>query len=157
MDLSQNASISSSISVGGAILGEMAGLGRLHRNTVQHAPFMVLKSPDVPSVLIETAYISNAEDERNLGSAKHQEKLARAVLSGIRRYFDANPSQRVMTAAARPANTPRNIQHVIRRGDTLSGIADRYNTSMQRIRSVNGLRSDTVRLGQTLRIPVEST
>ncbi|MFZ1623252.1 MAG: N-acetylmuramoyl-L-alanine amidase [Gammaproteobacteria bacterium] len=157
MDLSQNASISSSISIGGAILGEMAGLGPLHRNTVQHAPFMVLKSPDVPSVLIETAYISNAEDERNLGSVQHQEKLARAVLGGVRRYFDANPATGVMAATPRPGKVPRDIQHVIGRGDTLSAIADRYNTSMQRIRSANGLRSDTVRLGQKLRIPVEST
>lgn len=157
MDLSQNASISSSISIGGAILGEMAGLGHLHRNTVQHAPFMVLKSPDVPSVLIETAYISNPDDERDLGSAKHQEKLARAVLGGIRRYFDANPTAGVMAATARSEKAPRDIRHVIRRGDTLSGIAGRYNTSMQRIRSVNGLRSDTVRLGQTLRIPAERT
>ncbi len=157
MDLSQNASISSSISIGGAILGEMAGLGRLHRNTVQHAPFMVLKSPDVPSVLIETAYISNPEDERDLGSAQHQEKLARAVLGGVRRYFDANPTAGVMAATARSESPPRDIRHVIRRGDTLSGIADRYKISMQRIRSVNGLRSDTVRLGQTLRIPAERT
>lgn len=157
MDLSQNASISSSIRVGDSILGEMATLGRLHRDKVQHAPFMVLKSPDVPSVLVETAYISNAEDERNLGSAKHQEKLARAMLSGVRRYFDANPARGVMTAAARPPQPSRDIQYVIRRGDTLSGIADRHKTSMQRIRAANGLRSDTVRLGQTLRIPVEST
>ncbi len=157
MDLSQNASISSSISIGGAILGEMAGLGHLHRNTVQHAPFMVLKSPDVPSVLIETAYISNPDDERDLGSAKHQEKLARAVLGGVRRYFDANPTAGVMAATAPSEKAPRDIRHVIRRGDTLSGIADRYNISMQRIRSVNGLRSDTVRLGQTLRIPAERT
>ncbi len=157
MDLSQNASISSSISVGDAILGEMATLGRLHRDKVQHAPFMVLKSPDVPSVLIETAYISNPEDERNLGSAKHQEKLAHAVLGGVRRYFDANPARDVIIAAVRPAETSRDIRHVIRRGDTLSGIADRYKTSMQRIRALNGLRSDSVQLGQTLRIPVEST
>lgn len=157
MDLSQNASISSSISVGDAILREMAGLGRLHRDRVQHAPFMVLKSPDVPSVLIETAYISNPEDERNLGSASHQDKLARAVLGGIRRYFDGNPGRGVLTAAARPEEPRRDIRHVIRRGDTLSAIADRYNTSMQRIRAANGLRSDTVRLGQTLRIPVETT
>jgi N-acetylmuramoyl-L-alanine amidase len=157
MDLSQNASISSSISVGDAILREMAGLGRLHRDRVQHAPFMVLKSPDVPSVLIETAYISNPEDERNLGSARHQDKLARAVLGGIRRYFDGNPGRGVLTAAARPEEPSRDIRHVIRRGDTLSAIADRYNTSMQRIRAANGLRSDTVRLGQTLRIPVETT
>jgi N-acetylmuramoyl-L-alanine amidase len=157
MDLSQNASISSSISVGDAILREMAGLGRLHRDRVQHAPFMVLKSPDVPSVLIETAYISNPEDERNLGSARHQDKLARAVLGGIRRYFDGNPGRGVLTATARPEEPRRDIRHVIQRGDTLSAIADRYNTSMQRIRAANGLRSDTVRLGQTLRIPVETT
>lgn len=157
MDLSQNASISSSISVGDAILGEMAGIGRLHRDKVQHAPFMVLKSPDVPSVLIETAYISNPEDERNLGSARHQDKLARAVLGGIRRYFDGNPGRGVLTVATRPEESRRDIRHVIRRGDTLSALADRYNTSMQRIRAANGLRSDTVRLGQTLRIPVEST
>jgi N-acetylmuramoyl-L-alanine amidase len=157
MDLSQNASISSSISVGDAILREMAGLGRLHRDRVQHAPFMVLKSPDVPSVLIETAYISNPEDERNLGSARHQDKLARAVLGGIRRYFDGNPGRGVLTAAAGTEEPARDIRHVIRRGDTLSAIADRYNTSIQRIRAANGLRSDTVRLGQTLRIPVETT
>jgi N-acetylmuramoyl-L-alanine amidase len=157
MDLSQNASISSSISVGDAILGEMVALGRLHRDTVQHAPFMVLKSPDVPSVLIETAYISNPDDERDLGSARHQEKLARAVLGGVRRYFAANPSQGVMAATSRPANGFRDIRHVIRRGETLSGIADQYKTSTQRIRSVNGLRSDTVRLGQTLQIPAERT
>ena len=119
---------------------------------------MVLKSPDVPSVLIETAYISNPEDERNLGSASHQEQLARAMLGGVRRYFDANPrTWRDDRWRSGLRKRSRDIRHVIRRGDTLSGIADRYKTSMQRIRTVNGLRSDTVRLGQTLRIPVEST
>jgi N-acetylmuramoyl-L-alanine amidase len=89
---------------------------------------------------------------------RHQEKLARADAGAeVRRYFDANPARGAIVAGVRPAEVPRDIRHVIRRGDTLSGIADRYKTSMQRIRTVNGLRSDTVRLGQTLRIPVEST
>ena len=91
MDLSQNAAISSSFGVGDAILGRMGELGGLHRPRVQQAPFMVLKSPDVPSVLVETAYISNPVDERNLRSDQHQDRLAQALLDGIRSYFAANP------------------------------------------------------------------
>lgn len=174
MDLSQNASISSSIAVGDAILGNMSRLGRLHRRTVQQAPFMVLKSPDVPSVLVETAYISNPTDERNLRSPSHQQELARAMLDGIRKYFVANPpgnsvsrpatttaavdvSPRatVRTAASLAAERPQ--QHVIRRGDTLSGVASLYRVSLSSLRAANRLRSDTVRVGQKLRIPAEST
>lgn len=170
MDLSQNASISSSIAVGDAILGNMGRLGRLHRRTVQQAPFMVLKSPDVPSVLVETAYISNPTDERNLRSASHQQALARAMLDGIRKYFAANPPG---NAVSRPATTvasadvrsgattgkgaARPQQHVIRRGDTLSGVASLYRVSLSSLRDANRLRSDTVRVGQKLRIPRESS
>lgn len=174
MDLSQNASISSSIAVGDAILGNMSRLGRLHRRTVQMAPFMVLKSPDVPSVLVETAYISNPTDERNLRSPSHQQELARAVLDGIRKYFAANPpgnsvSRPPSTVAAAdelprvPALTRASLsagrpqQHVIRRGDTLSGVASLYRVSLSSLRAANRLRSDTVRVGQKLRIPSEST
>jgi N-acetylmuramoyl-L-alanine amidase len=174
MDLSQNASISSSIAVGDAILGKMSRLGRLHRRTVQQAPFMVLKSPDVPSVLLETAYISNPTDERNLRSSSHQQELARAVLDGIRKYFAANPPgnslSRPATTAAAVEVSPwatgstsngsaaeRPQQHVIRRGDTLSGVASLYRVSLSSLRTANRLRSDTVRVGQRLRIPAEST
>jgi len=170
MDLSQNASISSSIAVGDAILGNMSRLGRLHRRTVQMAPFMVLKSPDVPSVLVETAYISNPTDERNLRSASHQQALARAILDGIKKYFAANPPG---NSTARPATTVASVgprpgastgpaparpgQHVIRRGDTLSGVASLYRVSLRSLREANSLRSDTVRVGQKLRIPRESS
>lgn len=166
MDLSQNASISSSIAVGDAILGNMSRLGRLHRRTVQQAPFMVLKSPDVPSVLVETAYISNPTDERNLRSPSHQQELARAVLDGIRKYFAANPPGNsvsrppttVASADASPVGTvPRPQQHVIRQGDTLSGVASLYRVSLSSLRAANRLRSDTVRVGQKLRIPTESS
>lgn len=170
MDLSQNASISSSIAVGDAILGNMSRLGRLHRRTVQQAPFMVLKSPDVPSVLVETAYISNPTDERNLRSAAHQKALARAMLDGIRKYFAANPPGNAdgrppMTVASAPAPSRstastaavRPQQHVIRRGDTLSGVASLYRVSLSSLRAENRLRSDTVRIGQKLRIPREAS
>jgi N-acetylmuramoyl-L-alanine amidase len=168
MDLSQNASISSSIAVGGSILDRMSRLGPLHRASVQQAPFMVLKSPDVPSVLIETAYISNPVDEQNLSSAPHQEALARAILDGVRNYFAANPpgnpvSRPPTTVAASgstatPADGPaRPRQHVIRRGDTLSGVASLYSVSLRSLRTANRLSSDTVRVGQTLRIPSERT
>jgi len=168
MDLSQNASISSSIAVGDAILGRMVGLGRLHRRTVQQAPFMVLKSPDVPSVLIETAYISNPADEQDLRSPAHQDALARAILDGARNYFAANPpgnpvSRPPTTVAAagsfreRAARPALARQHVIRRGDTLSGVASLYRVSLSSLRAANRLRSDIVWVGQRLRIPREDT
>ena len=139
MDLSQNASISSSIAVGDAVLGRMRTLGRLHRTSVQQAPFMVLKSPDVPSILVETAYISNPTDERNLRSSRHQDALAGAVLDGVRSYFASNPpvGRPATTLAATPQPPARcgrrsnARRHVIRRGDTLSGIANRYNVSVR--------------------------
>ena len=170
MDLSQNASISSSIEVGDAILRPMGRLGRLHRPSVQQAPFMVLKSPDVPSVLVETAYISNPTDEQNLRSSAHQQKLAGAILAGIQDYFAANPPgdapvdadsrppTTVASASPRPESTAgTSRQHVVQRGDTLSGVATRYNVSLSRLRSANGLRSDTVWVGQKLRIPRQSS
>jgi len=165
MDLSQNASISSSIAVGDAVLRRMGKLGRLHRTSVQQAPFMVLKSPDVPSILVETAYISNPTDEQNLRSARHQDALAGAVLDGVRNYFASNPPVgRPATTLAAATSSPRQApdsakprRHVIRRGDTLSGIAVRYNVSVRSLRNANSLHSDTVMVGQTLRIPREST
>jgi N-acetylmuramoyl-L-alanine amidase len=154
MDLSQNASISSSIAVGDAILKHLGGLGSLHRSRVQQAPFMVLKSPDVPSVLVETAYISNPAEERRLRSAQHQQALAEAIKAGIEDYFRANPPG----APAPPAQAPVTAaaRHVVRRGDTLSTVAVRYGVSLASLRAANGLRSDTVRVGQTLRIPQDT-
>lgn len=154
MDLSQNAALSSSITAGDAILRQLAGLGTLHRRTVQQAPFMVLKSPDVPSVLVETAYISNPTDERRLRSPEHQERIARAILGGIRQYFRANPPPRTIMASTRAAPS---IQHVIRRGDTLTSLAGRYNVSVRRIRVANSLNNDQIRVGQRLVIPREDT
>lgn len=156
LDLSQNAAISSSIQVGESILGQMKHLGHLHRSTVQMAPFMVLKSPDVPSILVETAYISNPEDERNLKTPAYQDRLARAILAGVREYFSRNPPRGTILASAHPrGGSP--LEYVIQRGDTLSAIASRYRVSVQELRAANRLRGDRLLAGQTLTIPGDDT
>jgi N-acetylmuramoyl-L-alanine amidase len=87
LDLSQTATIQSSLDVGDEILQELQHQGKLHRDTVQQAGFMVLKSPATPSILVETAFISNPEEERKLSNRQHQDKMAQAILNGIKRYF----------------------------------------------------------------------
>jgi N-acetylmuramoyl-L-alanine amidase len=153
LDLSQNASLSASLDVGEEILDELAGFTHLRKRRVQQAPFLVLKSPDVPSLLIETAFISNPEDERKLRSGRHQQRLANAIVDGVRNYFYANPpaGSRVARLARNGPPPPR--QYAVRRGDTLSEIAARYNVSLRHIRSANQLRNDRIVVGQVLRIP----
>ncbi len=144
LDLSQTATIEASVDVADNILGEMKRLGKTHKSTVQQAGFMVLKSPDIPSVLVETAFISNPAEEKRLRSSSHQEALARALLRGIRNYFASHPPPGTHMAARK---------HVIERGDTLGHIAKRYQVSLNSLRGFNDLKSDTLRIGETLRIP----
>jgi N-acetylmuramoyl-L-alanine amidase len=144
LDLSQTATIEASVDVADNILGEMKRLGKTHKSTVQQAGFMVLKSPDIPSVLVETAFISNPTEEKRLRSSSHQEKLARAMLKGIRNYFASHPPPGTVLAAR---------EHVIKRGDTLGHIAQRYQVSLNSLRGFNSLKNDTLRIGETLRIP----
>jgi N-acetylmuramoyl-L-alanine amidase len=154
LDLSQNAALSASLSVGSEVIGELSQIGKVHRRTVQQAGFIVLKSPDMPSILVETAYISNPSEEAKLRSSAHQKKLATAILNGIRSYYYENPppdTQIAMNIRKKPASE---VRHVIARGDTISEIAERYNVSVASIRSANRLRNDNIRVGQALSIPV---
>ena len=91
LDLSQAATISDSLKLGKAVLGELGEINTLHKTQVEQAGFAVLKAPDIPSILIETAFISNPEEERRLKDDAYQDKMADAILGGIRRYFSANP------------------------------------------------------------------
>lgn len=91
LDLSQTATISDSLKLGKAVLGELGSINRLHKASVEQAGFAVLKAPDIPSILIETAFISNPEEERRLNDDAYQDKMAEAIISGIRKYFSANP------------------------------------------------------------------
>ncbi len=92
LDLSQTATISDSLKLGRHVLAELGGINTLHKESVEQAGFAVLKAPDIPSVLVETAFISNPEEEKRLNDEGYQEKMARAILSGIKRYFAKNPA-----------------------------------------------------------------
>lgn len=91
LDLSQTATINDSLKLGKAVLNEIGGINRLHKASVEQAGFAVLKAPDIPSILIETAFISNPEEERRLNDDAYQDKMAEAIISGIRKYFAKNP------------------------------------------------------------------
>lgn len=153
LDLSQNAAIGASLEVGDAIISQLAGVGSVHRRKVQQAGFLMLKSPDVPSVLVELNFISNPGEERKLTDGGHQARLADAILAGVRHYFYVNPPVDSVIAANLRRNPARTVRHVIRRGDTLSEIAERYNVSSSAIRAANKLSGNTIRVGQTLTIP----
>ncbi len=154
LDLSQNASLSASLDVGNKVARELGRIGRMHRKTVQQAGFLVLKSPDMPSILVETAFISNPEEEKRLINRKHQANLANAIHAGVRNYFYTNPPPDTLIAADVRKSPTRQVKHVIARGDTLSEIAERYNVSATAIRRANRLSNDNIRIGQTLNIPL---
>ena len=154
LDLSQNAALSASLDVGADIVSELGRVVKVRRRTVQQAGFLVLKSPDMPSILVETAYISNPSEEKLLRSSAHQDKLAKAMTAGIRKYFYKNPppdTQIAMDVRRAPAG---HVRHKIARGDTLSELAERYDVSTAAIRSANKMSNDNIRIGQVLSIPV---
>ena len=91
LDMSTTAQINDSLKLGGALLGEIGNVGRAAQGQVEQAGFAVLKAPDIPSVLVETAFISNPEEEAKLRSDAYQEQLADAIMRGINRYFAKNP------------------------------------------------------------------
>jgi N-acetylmuramoyl-L-alanine amidase len=156
IDLSQNASLSASLEVGDKVIREMSKVAKMHRKKVQQAGFLVLKSPDMPSILVETAFISNPSEEKRLRDTGHQGRLANSILAGLRNYFYTNPPPDTMIATNLRREPTRQVRHVISRGDTLSEIAERYNVSTAAIRAANKLSNDRIRVGQTLSIPIFS-
>ncbi len=144
LDLSQSATMEASFEVADNMLGELKRLGKTHKSTVQQAAFVVLKSPDIPSMLVETAFISNPAEENKLRDKRHQQSLANAMLKGIRDYFGSHPPPGTLIVAQ---------QHVVKSGDTLSDIAQRYQVSLSSLRGYNSLKNDTLKVGDKLRIP----
>lgn len=141
MDLSMTKSISDSRELAQDILHHLGRVGRLHRDQVEYAGFAVLKSPDVPSVLVESAFLSNPHEEALLRTEAHRRKIANAIYRGVRRYYERHHPD------ARPA------VYEVQRGDTLSGIAQRYRVSTTALKKLNGIDGDMLRVGQKLRIP----
>ena len=148
LDLSQSATMEASSEVAGNIFGSLDQFGKTHKRHVEHANFLVLKSPDVPSVLIETAFISNPTEEKRLKDPAHQKRLANTIAMGIRDYFYLSPPPGTWIAAnAAP------VRHLVSRGDTLGGIATRYRVSLYSLRRVNKINGDTIHVGKELLIP----
>ncbi|MGQ8707680.1 N-acetylmuramoyl-L-alanine amidase AmiB [Serratia sp. TSA_198.1] len=157
------------------VLQQLQSVGSLHKRRPEHASLGVLRSPDIPSLLVETGFISNSTEERLLGSSAYQDKIARAIHNGLRSYFLAHPLQAdpkvenrpldvaaaVNTSAPAPTRTvakakpsvKKASKHKVTRGDTLSSIASRYGVSVSDLKRVNKLKSDVAPLDRTLTIP----
>ena len=155
LDLSMTATLSSSLNVGQKVLGNMGRITSLHKQRVEQAGFMVLKSPDIPSILVETGFISNNNEAAKLATASHQQALARSIHTGVRQYFQQNPPPGTYIAWLRDtgkiAAGPR--EHTVRPGETLAMLAVRYQVSVASLRSINSLKTDELKVGQRLDIP----
>lgn len=155
-DMTMSGSMAHSLFMGREMLEEMGAVTKLHgdRRTVEQANFAVLREPSMVSVLVETGFISNREEERKLRTAEHQEKIARAILNGVRRYFEHHPAPGSWFAEQRRRNNGASVaSHRIQPGETLSAIARRYSTTEAALREANSLSGDLIRVGQVLTIP----
>jgi len=147
IDLAQTGSMDASYEVAGSVLSELRHVGKVHNRKVQKAGFAVLKSASIPSILVETAYISNPAEERKLKDSKHQRRLASSILKGVKRYFRSNPVPGSLIAGQ------TNKEYVVAGGDTLTEVANRFNLDVSELKSYNALSSNNVRIGQILQIP----
>ena len=146
-DMSKEHSLGVSFGVANKVIAQLRKVTKMHKKTPQNGNFSVLKSSDIPSILVETGFISNHKEEKNLTWSKHQQLLASAIHSGIRNYFMAHPLTDSYFAAMGYKS------HKVRSGESLSVLAQRYNISMTKLKSVNKLKSNALRIGQTLKIP----
>ncbi len=153
------------------VIAQLQRVGSLHKRRPEHASLGVLRSPDIPSLLVETGFISNPSEERLLGSSAYQQKIAESIYKGLRNYFLAHPLQSVPKEENRPLQSATAVdvqpnpapastsytgavtRHVVKRGETLSGIAAHYGVSMAMLRSMNTLKRDVVWVGQRLKVP----
>ena len=148
LDLSQSATMEASHEVAQSVFSSMRSMGKTHKNQVEHANFMVLKSPDVPSILVETAFISNPSEEKRLKDPSWQRRMANTISNGIQDYFFLSPPPGTWIAANRQP-----VRHRVVRGDTLGEIANRYRVSLYSLRRANDLHGDNIRVGTELLIP----
>ena len=150
MDLSQTATISDSLELGADVLAKLRQVGPLHISKVAQAGFAVLKSPSIPSILVETAFISNPAEERKLRSRAYQRKLARGIYNGVKKYISRRQHPR---APRRHLVDGKPREHIVKRGETLSHIARKYNIKIDALKFANNLRNSDIRAGFRLRIP----
>ena len=150
VDLALEGSMEHSLDVGNFVLKELGRVAKIHKSNVEQAGFVVLKSPDIPGILIELGFISNPREEKAFTTAEYQNKLAKAIRTGVKKYFVRQPPPDTYFANLRNGDP---IRHRIARGETISEIALRYRISPKRLKKFNAINSDVIRVGQVLRIP----
>lgn len=148
IDLSQTATIAASLHMGETVLHHLDAMTNLHNHKVEQARFMVLKSPDIPSILIETGFISNPREEQNLSNARYQARLTQSIFEGLKQYFWEYPPH-----GTRIELMQNKQAHIVHAGDTLPEIASQYHVSVAAIQSLNHLDTLKIDRGQTLLIP----
>ncbi len=149
-DLSMTSTLDTSLKLGDKVLRNMDSIAKLHKRNVEQAGFAVLKSPDIPSILVETGFISNPGESKKLATRSYQQQMARAIHRGIKDWFMAHPPSGTLIAWQKQQGGQ---QYVIARGDTLSGIAQRFNVSLSSLKSYNGISGSKIVVGQKLLIP----
>lgn len=159
LDLSMAWSIEQSTTAGSYILNSLRGVATLRRDKTQQGNLWVLRSPDIPSVLIETGYLSNPSEARQLNTPAYQRRLADGIVQGVMRYFYDRPPEDTLIAWQKENNIEPEMNLVVsssyevKRGDNLSEIAQRYGVSTRELRAHNNLKNDVIRIGQKLNIP----
>lgn len=159
LDLSMTATLTSSLNVGQKVLNNISRVTSLHKGRVEQAGFMVLKSPDIPSILVETGFISNAAEAAKLQSPEHQQALARSIRAGVKVFFEQNPPPGTYIAWLRDQGKIANSaqDHRVAPGETLAMLAVRYNLPVETLRGANDLKTDELKVGQLLTIPPATT
>lgn len=162
LDLSWDNSRSEGYDIGRRVLRRIGNVAKLHKKRPEHASLAVLKAPDIPSLLIETGFISNPQEERLLASAAYQSQLANAIFSGVRDYYGrslSNAGGTLVNSPAKKSGISGNAsalnthKHVVKNGESLSGLAEQYRVSKKALRNRNNLKSDNLLIGQVIIIP----
>jgi len=149
IDLSMNYSVGESIKVADLVRKQLAkSMPKMHGKKIKKAAFVVLKMPDIPSMMVEMGYISNQQENKLLKSKKHQKKIAASIFKGVKSYFNKNPPAGTLYTSLVKARSYR-----VKAGDTLSQIAQTHGTSLSRLRRYNQLKNDQLRVGQVIQIP----
>lgn len=149
-DLSMTSTLDRSLQMGSSVLAEMSNVARLHKDHVEQAAFAVLKSPDIPSILVETGFISNPTEARRLNNSAYRRKMANAIFAGVNDHFYAQPPPGTYVAWSKEQGQQT---YTIARGDTLSGIAQKFRVPVDSLRTQNNIKGSRILVGQTLVIP----